>query len=528
MKLRDLKTALFLLIAVLAAGALSAGPASAAAKRCGKLPLSVKLSTTDPTGLLEGGAAWVYVRPRAKVFAAQVRLRRGGKVFARGRVTGRMASGRSTVIRLHLKNRPKAGRYRVEVTARKGGCRVRRSKVRAWRFRPPSLPVNASPFSTRVKDNLGAVRFALRPLRRTPIGRVRATLLNGNGATVAEQAIPELGKQQVIAELPIAGGLAPGTYRLRLNGLDRQSGQWQRTVQRFRFVAGGGSARPVPTTGTMVQKVAVDWSNGKWNGRQTAGFIAPGIGYGEIVCSPNQQWIRFFPSNGGREAAMMTWTYKNWGTWKEKALREAKYAEHTGPDFREGFNKFGPTEKWSTGTFQGIISDRGPILGPGGTALAEPTTYDLQWQWDFSRPKKSRCHVEATFRTGTGLDQKPLARPVQIVWRGEANATPQSTESSTAFPGVGEVTAICRPGPTGIRRLVVDSPTGGRVFTREGSEDYAVSQEEGPLIMRLPNNGMLFVQLNSGERILVSSRWKANDPVADRNWCVVAAQIYSP
>lgn len=528
MKLPDLKKILLVLAAVLAGGALLAGPASGAAKRCGKLPLSVKLSTSDPTGLLEGGAAWVYVRPRAKVFGAQVKVRRGNKVFARGRVTGRMASGRTTVIRLNLKNRPRAGRYRVVVTARKGGCRVRRTKFRAWRFRAPSLPVNASPFSTRVKDNVDAVRFALRPLRRSPIGRLRATLLNDNGATVAEQVIPELGKRQLIAELPIHGGLRPGRYRLRLNGYDELSKQWQRTVQRFRFVAGGGSARPVATTGTMVQKVAVDWSNGNWNGRQTGGFIAPGIGYGEIVCGPGQQWIRFYPSNGGREAAMMTWTYKNWGTWKEKALREAKYAENTGPDFREGLNKFGPTEKWSTGTFQGIISDRGPILGPGGTSLAEPTTYDLEWEWDFSRPKKARCHVEATFRTGTGLDQKPLARAVQLVWRGEANATAQNTESKIDFPGLGEITAICRPGPTGTRRLVIDSPVGGRVFTREGSEDHAVTQDEGPLVMRLPNNGMLFVQLNSGERVLVSSRWKANDPAAERNWCVVAAQVYSP
>lgn len=515
------------LIAAFALVAVAATPATAG-KRCGKLPLSVKLSTHNPTDMLESGFAWVYVRPGAGVYGAQVKVRRGGKVFARGRISGRMASGRTTVIRLKLKNRLTRGQYRVRVTARKAGCRKRRSKSRKWGFNPPSLPVKAAPFSTRVNDNVDVVRFALRPIRRSSIGRLRTTLLNANGATVAEQVIPELGNRQTIAELPIAGRLKPGEYRVSLNGEDRETGVTRRSVQHFRFVAGGGSARPVETTGMMVQKVAVDWSKGRWNGRQVGGFIAPGIGYGEIVCSPDQQWIRFFPSNGGREAAMMTWTWKNWGTWKEKALREAKYAENTGPDFREGFNKFGPTEKWSTGTFQGIISDRGPILGPGGVALAGPTTYDLQWEWDFSKPKKSRCHVDATFRTGTDLDQKPLARSVQIVWRGEANASRGNTESNYDFPDLGRVTAVCRPGPTGTRRLVIDSPVGGRVVTREGSDDYSVTQAEGPLIMRLPNNGMLFVQLNSGERILVSSRWKANDPVASRNWCVVAAQIYSP
>lgn len=512
-------------LAVLAFGA---APAAAKGKKCWKLPLSVKLSSHDPTEMLESGHAWVYVNPRGTVHAAQVKVRRGAKVFARGRITGKMASGRTTVIRLKVVNRMARGKYRVSVTARKAGCKVRRTKSRAWRFKPPSLPVRALPFSTRINDNVGVVRFALRPIRRTQVGRVRASLIDSRGATVAEQVIASLGSNQVVAELPISGKLSPGRYRVRLNGQDRSSGAWQRSVQRFRFVAGGGGAKPVNTTGEMVQKVAVDWYNGKWEGRQTGGFIAPGIGYGEIVCSPDQQWVRFYPSNGGREAAMMTWSYKNWGSWSEKSLREANYTAGTGPDFREGLNKFGPSEKWSTGSFQGIISDRGPILGPGGDALAQPTTYDLDWSWDFSNRKKSRCHVEATFRTGTDLEEPPLARSVQIVWRGEANATEANTESAYDFPGVGEVKAVCKAGPNGTRRLTIDSPVGGRVVTREGSEDHSVTQQNGPLIMRLPNNGMLFVQLDSGERILASSRWKANDPVAARNWCVVSAQIYSP
>lgn len=527
MSLRRLRTSLLILMAGLGVLAVAAGPASARTAGCGVLPLSVKLSTHNPTNLLEAGYAWVYVPPRARVFGVQVKIQRGTREFATGRISGRLAAGRSTVVRLHLKNRMQAGRYRVHITARRGGCRSRGSKSRPWGFRPPSLPVKAAPFSTRVGDNVGKVRFALRPVRRSQIGKLRATLVNSSGDTVAEQVIDHLGSRQLIAELPIHGRLGKGRYRIVLRGQDQASGEWQRSAQSFRFVGGGGSARPVPTTGMMVQKVAVDWSKGQWNGRQVGGFIAPGIGYGEIVCSPDQQWVRFYPSNGTREAAMMTWTYKNWGTWKEKALREAKYAENTGPDFREGLNKFSPTEKWSTGSFQGIISDRGPILGPGGVPLAQPTTFDLDWRWDFSQPQKSRCHVDATFRTGTELDQKPLARSVQIVWRGEANATPGNTESSYDFPDLGKVTAICRPGPTGTRRLVIDSPVGGRVTTREGSEDYSASQADGPLIMRLPNNGMLFVQMNSGERILVSSRWKANDPVAARNWCVVSAQIYS-
>jgi hypothetical protein len=86
-------------------------------------------------------------------------------------------------------------------------------------------------------------------------------------------------------------------------------------------------------------------NGGEWKGRQIAGFIAPGIGFGEVVCSPDQQWIRLYPSNGGRESAMVTWTDKDWGNFREVALREAKYSTGTGPDIKEGFNKSGPTEK---------------------------------------------------------------------------------------------------------------------------------------------------------------------------------------
>lgn len=509
-------------------------PASATAKQhqrgtCAVLPISTKLSTHDPTGLLEDGYAWVYMSPRGRnVFNPRVRVLRGKRVLARGSVVGRMARGRTTLIRMRVVRPMAAGRYRVEVTARKAGCRNRTRKLRRWRFRAPSLGLKAIPVSTRIGDNVGVVRFALRPMRRTQVGRTRVSLIGPGGAVISQQVIPSIGSAQVIAELPIHGRLRPGLYRVRLNGQDEATKANRVSTQAWRFERGGGNARPVATTGQLTQKVSVNWWGGKWGGRQVGGFIAPGIGYGEVVCNPSQQWVRFYPSNPGRESAMMTWTYKNWGTWSEKAVREAKYTTGTGPDFREGLNKFGPTEKHSTGTFQGIISDRGPIDGPGGVTLAPPTTFDLKWAWNFNNPRNSKCNVEATFRTQTDQLTEPLARSVQIVWRGEVNATPGNTVSEVDFPGLGNVQAVCEAGPNGIRRLIVEGAIGGRVYTREGSEDYAVSQAEGPLIMRLPNNGMLFVQLDNGDRILVSSRWKVNDPVAARNWCVIAAQIYSP
>jgi len=501
---------------------------------CSTLPINIKMSTHDPTGLLEDGYAWIYLNPKSpKIFGFQVKVKHGNVTYAKGRVVGEsskgMARGRTTLVRMKVLNRMQAGRYTVSVVSRKAGCSRPVKKQRHWRFISATLGLKAIPLSTRIGDNVGSVRFILRPVSRTQVGKTRVSLIGPGGGVVSQTVVPSIGTKQILVELPIEGKLKARKYRVRLTGVDNATGDYQTSVQSWEFSKGGGNAKPVATTGQLTQKVVVDWAKGNWEGRQVGGFIAPGIGYGEIVCSPDQQWVRFYPSNSGREAAMMTWTYKNWGSWSEKALREAKYATGTGPDFREGMNKFTPAEKNSTGTFQGIISDRGPLDGPGGTSLAPPTTFDLSWVWDFNSPRSSKCHVQATFRTQTDEITDPLARSVQIVWRGEANATPANTSSAIDFPGLGNVQAVCQAGPNGYRRLIVDSAgIGGSVYTREGSEDFKANQAAGPLIMRLPNNGMLFVQLDNGDRIMVSSRWKVNDPVADNNWCVISAQVYSP
>jgi hypothetical protein len=46
----------------------------------------------------------------------------------------------------------------------------------------------------------------------------------------------------------------------------------------------------------------------------------------------------------------------------------------------------------------------------------------------------------------------------------------------------------------------------------------------GPVAADLPNNGMLFVTLGDGTRLIVSSRWKVNDLDPTQNSCFVAAQ----
>jgi hypothetical protein len=387
------------------------------------------------------------------------------------------------------------------------------------------LPLRVAPLSTLTGDNVGVVRLTLRPVKRARLGPVRIAFKDNAGTVLSRLRVADPSAEAVVS-LPLAKPLRPGRYSLRLLGRHARGGKLLSTTQRLAFAAGGGwTHAAAASTGISVQKVVVDWYDGQWQGRELGGFVAPGVGFGEVVCRPDAQLIQFYPAGGGREVAMMNWTYKDWGTYREKSLREALYTSGTGSDFNEGLNKFGPAEKTSTGTFEGVISDRGPIGGPGGGWLAPPTTLSLSWQWDFTDPAASRCHVEAVFRTETAATVPPLARSVQVLWRGEANAV-ASGAGAIDFPGLGAVTVTCRPGEP--RRLAVDSPAGARIVTREGSEDSVVTRPGGPLGVPLPNNGMVVVEVESGERILVASRWKLNDPDPGRNWCAIAAQVVSP
>lgn len=384
----------------------------------------------------------------------------------------------------------------------------------------PGLPLSATPVSTRTGDNVGAVKLVLRPLKRAQVGPVRIVLRNSKGKVVSRLKAGATKEQRIVA-LPLKRQLRPGRYRVRMVGRKASGGKLLSATRKLTFADGGGWAGAEVVGGTLVQRVLVDWYDGKWGGRDLAGFIAPGVGYGEVVCRPDSQFVRFFGSSGGRETAMMNWTYKDWGTFQEKSLREAVYTSGTGFDFFEGLNKFSPAEKTSTGLFEGVISDRGPIGGPGGAPLAPVTVLSVNWQWDFSRPGKSHCHVEAVFRT-EAEPAATLARSVQVVWRGESNAAANGY-AAVEFPGLGLVSIRCQPGEP--RRLRVESPRGARIITREGSEDSGLTAPAGPVEAELPNNGMVLVEMQGGERVTVASRWKLNDPDPSKNWCLLAGQV---
>jgi len=504
---------------------LAPAPASAISHACRTLPATVSLSSSDPTILRDDPQAIVRAKRGARLDDVRVTLLRKGRRYATGLLTGRLAQGRIAIpLRLDAGRRVGAGTYRLVVSATRAGC-PRASAARTWRFGTPSLPVRAAPISTLVSDNRGGVTLLLRSVDRQPVSGVRVSLLNDRGETVAQTTHAGAFTGQVTIDLPLAGTLTPGSYTLRVTG--RSGGGSSVSEQKLAFAPGASQASETSTTATtglIAQHATIDWSDGAWQGREVAGFVAPGIGYGEIVCRPDAQWIRFYPNDLNREVAMMNWTYKDWTENTEKAIREADHTIFTGKDFREGLNKFGPAEKLSTGQFDGLISDRGGFGVPAPTDLAAPTSLKLTWQWDFSRAGAERCHVDATFITQSlSSDLPPLARSGSIAWRGSDAA---SGHDATAFaiPGVGTVNIACSAAPLGPRAISIDVPFGGTVTTREGSDDTARPQDMGPVNADLPNNGMLFVTLADGTRLILSSRWKVNDPDPAQNSCFVAAQ----
>ena len=69
---------------------------------------------------------------------------------------------------------------------------------------------------------------------------------------------------------------------------------------------------------------------------------------------------------------------------------------------------------------------------------------------------------------------------------------------------------------------------GAKITTREASEDSAITEGAGPVVANLPNNGMVVLEMTSGQRIIVASRWKLNDPNPANNSCSIAGQVSSP
>jgi len=200
---------------------------------------------------------------------------------------------------------------------------------------------------------------------------------------------------------------------------------------------------------------------------------------------------------------MMNWSVKDWVQWHEQSLREAVLTPDSGFSLQEGFNKFGPTpEKQSSGSYEGIISDRGAFGAPGGPGVA-PTTLQLTWAWDFRDPRSSSCSVQANFITATGGTQKPVAGSLSVTWRGDAGAA--GHDGGTAIAGDVRADASCPAGTGDDKWITISGVDGANITEREGSNETTAGMpaDAGKVYRRLPNNGMLKFDLGGGKTFLL-------------------------
>jgi len=163
--------------------------------------------------------------------------------------------------------------------------------------------------------------------------------------------------------------------------------------------------------GLLKQNIAIAWQNGEYNGRDTRGFTAPGIGFGEVRCDPQRQWIRFWPTDLNADTSL--WTVRlqrpssrgDSGDQTEAVVRTARRGYDTDPsnsgrDYNESMSvHLNGADPTSTGSFIGQISSAGDHYTPGGPG-PRSTSFQLSWHWNFA-DGASRCFIAGSFTTGT-------------------------------------------------------------------------------------------------------------------------------
>jgi hypothetical protein len=89
----------------------------------------------------------------------------------------------------------------------------------------------------------------------------------------------------------------------------------------------------------------------------------------------------------------------------------------------------------------------------------------------------------------------------------------------------------CDPGIDGVRALVVEpSKTlpGLELTTHEGSDTTRRTIGNVPYLVPVPNNGLVEVASPAGTsplRLVLSSRWKVNDPDPAANFCRLSGLV---
>ena len=168
--------------------------------------------------------------------------------------------------------------------------------------------------------------------------------------------------------------------------------------------------------GPARQFISIDWQNGDYVGRDRQSFTAPGIGTGEVRCTPPNgneptgvQWIHFYPDdNGTPTTGPSRWNTTMWtarmggdvGDPNSDHTSVVRTARLDRPNQVSGFNESmntitEGTVQESAGSFTGIITTE-----PLNPAISQPpaTTFNLTWYWKFN-DGSPRCYMAGTFVT---------------------------------------------------------------------------------------------------------------------------------
>ena len=189
-------------------------------------------------------------------------------------------------------------------------------------------------------------------------------------------------------------------------------------VQGLRGIEGpiGKTGPAGPDAGPYRQFVTIDWQNGDYVGKDRQIFVAPGIGTGEVRCTPPNgneptgvQWIRFHPiDNGTKTTGPADWNTTMWtariggdiGDPDSEHATVIRTARLDRPNQQSGFHESmntitEGTVQESIGTFTGMITTE-PLRA--GVEQPAPTTFTLTWYWKFDGGSP-RCYMAGTFVT---------------------------------------------------------------------------------------------------------------------------------
>ena len=187
--------------------------------------------------------------------------------------------------------------------------------------------------------------------------------------------------------------------------------------------AGADGARGI-AAGPDRQFISIDWQNGDYDGHDRQSFVAPGIGFGEVRCTPPNaneptgvQWIRFYPDDAGSSTegpskwATTMWTTRSGGNLgtdsspnDDSHLSVVRTARLDRPNQSSGFQESMNSQTVgydvrSTGMFTGMITTE--PFSPD-TAKPPATTFRITWHWDFGTGydnPSGRCFMAGTFVT---------------------------------------------------------------------------------------------------------------------------------